>query len=137
MELKLDGSVYWEHSELTPIAPLWNWNFLLLWFVADCGRTPIAPLWNWNFSELQIIRNTKGTPIAPLWNWNIFGKITQRLKMQNSNRTFMELKCRNSSDTQSCIVTPIAPLWNWNKKETSKRNLKLLTPIAPLWNWNA
>ena len=53
--------------------------------------TPIAPLWNWNYDARTHKAYTRTTPIAPLWNWN---KVLPCFTIfsYNSNRTFMELK---------------------------------------------
>ena len=37
-------------------------------------------------------------------------------KIENSNRTFMELKLQYGTYSKHKRKTPIAPLWNWNSK---------------------
>ena len=54
--------------------------------------TPIAPLWNWNTSKMLEESEKTCTPIAPLWNWNTTTILIVVFILQNSNRTFMELK---------------------------------------------
>ena len=60
---------------------------------------------------LHIVRNT--VSIVPLWNWNKAAKVRYR-RRYGFNRTFMELKFRNTT-LQHCIgCVSIVPLWNWN-----------------------
>ena len=53
--------------------------------------------------------------IVPLWNWNMDAPLFYPEFAPSSNRTFMELKLQER--TQSALEVRkvlIVPLWNWN-----------------------
>ena len=89
---------------------------LKLWSKSNSVKSApvlIAPLWNWNLSCNNCIIWLRSVLIAPLWNWNI----TSLVKAEpsgGSNRTFMELKSRESNPEELGLLVLIAPLWNWN-----------------------
>ena len=138
------------------IAPLWNWNSLVLLSVAAREGVLIAPLWNWNPKAETRILLCAHVLIAPLWNWNMethwigwaiirsnrtfmelkFGYPLRPPSVHGcSNRTFMELKCVTQAFILKQWRVLIAPLWNWNERYRL-RSCGARVLIAPLWNWN-
>ena len=59
MELKFACKNYRIRINFTPIAPLWNWNWMIDYKYIQKNKTPIAPLWNWNniLLVIQILVN--------------------------------------------------------------------------------
>ena len=101
------------------IVPLWNWNVVGSAGNKCAASVLIVPLWNWNKVNSGRYSSLARVLIVPLWNWNYVKHAGSDTKLDGSNRTFMELKCRRVNRKQVSSLVLIVPLWNWNLTETT------------------
>ena len=88
---------------------------MLHWFVVMAVHTPIAPLWNWNYLGLDTANAISANSNRTFMELKYFLLCSLYNTITDSNRTFMELKFLIQKKYQHQKNTPIAPLWNWNK----------------------
>jgi len=100
-----------------------------------CESSLIAPIRNWNSVVMPRQARLACGLIAPIRNWNdnlIFSSEYNYL----SHCTYKELKLSISADSAASKICLIAPIRNWNSAIRILLAAGVAGLIAPIRNWN-